>query len=127
MKNSGTESQIAASSVDNDQELELNTMDDFPEAPSTSSRRRSAGPSNDDHSGLDIGIPGVRFVKLPHKKGAKFNVGNPLAKDFLASVGEEGALASLKKDKLEKAAMEDAAVKEDDKNLEGIVSFKFAE
>ena len=102
MKNSGTESQLAASSVDNDQELELNTMDDFPEAPSSSSRRRSTGPSNDDHGGLDIGIPGVRFVKLPHKKGAKFNVGNPLAKDFLASVGEEGALASLKKDKLEK-------------------------
>ena len=43
-----------------------------------------------------------RFIKLPHKNGPKFNVGNPLAKDFLASAGEGGALASTKRELTEK-------------------------
>lgn len=47
-----------------------------------------------DVTQLDIGIPGVRFYKLPHRNGPRFNVGNPLGKDFLAAVGEGGALAS---------------------------------
>jgi len=44
--------------------------------------------------GIDVGLPGVLFHKLPHKNGPKFRVGNPLGKDFLAAVGEGGALAS---------------------------------
>lgn len=32
----------------------------------------------------DIGIHGVRFRKLPHKHGPKYNVGNPLSKDFIS-------------------------------------------
>ena len=79
--------------------LELNTMDDFPEAALPG---RKSSKKEDQQAGVDIGIPGVRFLKLPHKKGPKFNVGNPLAKDFMASVGEGGALASLKREKLEK-------------------------
>jgi len=84
------------------QEMELNTMDDFPEVPLPRLRKSVGKKEKEEQVGEDIGIPGVRFVKLPHKKGAKFNVGNPLSKDFMASVGEGGALASLKKDKLEK-------------------------
>jgi len=73
-------------------EVHLNTMDDFPEKP----QRKAKPRAKVQEVGEDIGIPGVRFVKLPHKNGAKFNVGNPLSKDFLASVGEGGALASCK-------------------------------
>ena len=95
------ESQPGMPTVENIQELELNTMDDFPESPPPQ-RKSSVISKSDNQTGIDIGIPGVRFVKLPHKKGSKFNVGNPLAKDFMASVGDGGALASLKKEKLEK-------------------------
>ena len=49
-----------------------------------------------DEVGIDIGLPGVRFCGLPHKNGAKFRVGNPLGKDFVASVAEGGDLASHK-------------------------------
>ena len=96
------EPEAVVATVEGVQEMELNTMDDFPEVPPP--RRKSAGnlKKEDQQAGENIGIPGVRFVKLPHKKGAKFNVGNPLAKDFMASVGEGGALASLKREKLEK-------------------------
>nr|XP_054756304.1 DNA polymerase subunit gamma-1-like [Lytechinus pictus] len=49
------------------------------------------------HSGRlpvkDINMPGCWFYKLPHKDGAEFNVGNPLAKDFLNKV-EDGTLGS---------------------------------
>jgi DNA polymerase gamma 1 len=48
--------------------------------------------------GQDIGLPGVRFHKLPHKNGARFRVGNPLGKDFLAACGEGGALASKRRE-----------------------------
>ena len=48
--------------------------------------------------GLDVGLPGVRFHKLPHKNGAKYRVGNPLGKDFLAACEEGGALASKQRD-----------------------------
>jgi len=48
--------------------------------------------------GIDIGIPGVIFHKLPHKNGPKYNVGNPLSKDFLSACSEGGALASKRKD-----------------------------
>jgi len=99
-KNSTQELQTGLlASVEGVQEMELNTMDDFPEAPLPG---RKSSKKEDQQAGVDIGIPGVRFIKLPHKKGPKFNVGNPLAKDFMASVGEGGALASLKREKLEK-------------------------
>ncbi|XP_045623051.1 DNA polymerase subunit gamma-1 [Procambarus clarkii] len=42
---------------------------------------------------IDIGIPGVGFVSLPHKDGAKNRVGNPLAKDFLNKI-EDKTLSS---------------------------------
>ncbi len=51
-----------------------------------------------ESKGLDIGLPGVRFYKLPHKNGPRFRVGNPLGKDFLAACGEGGALASKRRD-----------------------------
>ncbi|XP_070541785.1 DNA polymerase subunit gamma-1-like [Ptychodera flava] len=41
----------------------------------------------------DINIPGCWFFKMPHKDGAHKNVGNPLAKDFLAKM-EDGTLSS---------------------------------
>ncbi|CAH1797186.1 unnamed protein product [Owenia fusiformis] len=39
-------------------------------------------------------IPGVHFFKLPHKDGDNNNVGNPLAKDFLAKL-EDGTLSTV--------------------------------
>jgi DNA polymerase gamma 1 len=51
-----------------------------------------------ESQGLDVGLPGVRFHRLPHKNGARFRVGNPLGKDFLAACGEGGALASKRRD-----------------------------
>ncbi|KAF2351303.1 DNA-directed DNA polymerase family A palm domain [Trinorchestia longiramus] len=42
---------------------------------------------------IDIGIPGVEFIRLPHKNGPRHNVGNPLAKDFLHKI-EDGTLSS---------------------------------
>jgi len=50
--------------------------------------------SANNGDGLDIGIPGVKFYNLPHKNGPGNRVGNPLGKDFLAFVGEGGALGS---------------------------------
>uniref|UniRef100_A0A7M5UUB8 DNA polymerase subunit gamma-1 n=1 Tax=Clytia hemisphaerica TaxID=252671 RepID=A0A7M5UUB8_9CNID len=47
----------------------------------------------DDMNGIDIGLPCIRFFKLPHKNGDNFNVGNPLAKDFLSKI-EDGTLAT---------------------------------
>ena len=42
---------------------------------------------------IDIDIPGVEFVRLPHKNGPGNNVGSPLAKDFLVKI-EDGTLSS---------------------------------
>ncbi|XP_071545514.1 DNA polymerase subunit gamma-1-like isoform X2 [Panulirus ornatus] len=42
---------------------------------------------------LNIGIPGVAFVPLPHKDGTGNRVGNPLAKDFLSKL-EDKTLSS---------------------------------
>ncbi|KAK4324507.1 hypothetical protein Pmani_004853 [Petrolisthes manimaculis] len=42
---------------------------------------------------VNIGIPGVVLVPLPHKNGAGFRVGNPLAKDFLPKI-EDKTLSS---------------------------------
>ncbi|CAC5369661.1 POLG [Mytilus coruscus] len=42
----------------------------------------------------DIGIPGCWFYQIPHKDGKGKNVGNPLAKDYLAKV-EDGILKAL--------------------------------
>ncbi|XP_065672765.1 DNA polymerase subunit gamma-1 isoform X2 [Hydra vulgaris] len=47
----------------------------------------------DEEAGIDIGIPGVLFHRLPHKNGNDYNVGNPLAKDFLNKI-EDGTLAT---------------------------------
>ncbi|CAH1254097.1 POLG [Branchiostoma lanceolatum] len=48
---------------------------------------RGAGPYN------DVDLPGVWFFRLPHKDGAKFKVGNPLAKDYLNKM-EDGTLTA---------------------------------
>ena len=86
-------------------------MDDFPEdhfpAPKRRlkpmlTRQQKKTASKEVMPGENIGLPGVRFIKLPHKNGPKFNVGNPLAKDFLASAGEGGALASTRRELTEK-------------------------
>lgn len=45
-------------------------------------------------SGIDIGIPCVVFYRLPHKNGGQYNVGNPLARDFLSRI-EDGTLNSV--------------------------------
>lgn len=42
---------------------------------------------------VNIGIPGVAFVPLPHKDGTGNRVGNPLAKDFLGKI-EDKTLSS---------------------------------
>ncbi|XP_067935036.1 DNA polymerase subunit gamma-1-like [Watersipora subatra] len=43
------------------------------------------------HSGIGpikgVSIPGGWFYKLPHKDGEKYNVGNPLSKDYLPQIG----------------------------------------
>ncbi|XP_033097016.1 DNA polymerase subunit gamma-1-like [Anneissia japonica] len=39
----------------------------------------------------DVLVDGCHFYKLPHKDGFRFNVGNPLAKDFLSKM-EDGTL-----------------------------------
>jgi len=49
--------------------------------------------SNGNNGGVDIGIDGVRFFKIPHRDGESFNVGNPLAKDYLSKI-EDGTLSS---------------------------------
>ena len=87
-------------SMEPEQELELSTMDDFPEnfqvrrkprmtqqekewnkrMEKKKEKENNGRKKKEVEGGLDIGIPGVRFYKLPHKNGAKFNVGNPLSK-----------------------------------------------
>ena len=42
----------------------------------------------------DVDIPGAYFIRLPHKNGANFNVGNPLGKDFIGKM-EDGTLSSF--------------------------------
>lgn len=42
----------------------------------------------------DVEIPGAYFIRLPHKNGPSFNVGNPLGKDFVSKM-EDGTLSSL--------------------------------
>ncbi|GFO44683.1 DNA polymerase subunit gamma-1, partial [Plakobranchus ocellatus] len=47
-----------------------------------------------EHTGVgpyNIGIPGVRFYKIPHKDGEHNRVGNPLARDYLMR-SEDGTL-----------------------------------
>lgn len=41
----------------------------------------------------DVEIPGAYFIRLPHKSGANYNVGNPLGRDFIAKM-EDGTLSS---------------------------------
>ncbi|CAG5123153.1 unnamed protein product, partial [Candidula unifasciata] len=49
-----------------------------------------------EHIGVgpyDVGIPGVRFYKIPHKDGDHNRVGNPLARDYLLRA-EDGTLTA---------------------------------
>ena len=64
----------------------LNGMSEFSEEESTMKGGKSKKKTflkKTSEVGKDIGIPGVRFCGLPHKNGPKFNVGNPLGKDFI--------------------------------------------
>lgn len=46
--------------------------------------------------GIEIGLPGFLFFKLPHKNGEKSNVGNPLSKDFLHFIEEDRLVSDPK-------------------------------
>jgi DNA polymerase gamma 1 len=46
---------------------------------------------------LPVLVNGRCFVKIPHKDGDRLNVGNPLAKSFLAKI-KEGVLGSIPKE-----------------------------
>lgn len=81
----------------NETEIFIDQIPDFSEKRVLPPKKSFAGDSN-AKDGIDIGIPGVIFHKLPHKNGPKYNVGNPLSKDFLSACSEGGALASKKKD-----------------------------
>ena len=51
------------------------------------------GVSSDDVTDDEDLVPGYHFYRLPHKDGADYNVGNPLAKDFLSKM-DDGTLSS---------------------------------
>ena len=83
----------------------IDQVSDFSDSDFFNSRsKKASSPKADDDlgKGIDVGIPGVLFQRLPHKNGPRFRVGNPLGKDFLAACGEGGALAS----KIDKLASE---------------------
>lgn len=42
----------------------------------------------------DVEIPGAYFIKIPHKNGPNYNVGNPLGRDYINKI-EDGTLSSL--------------------------------
>lgn len=42
----------------------------------------------------DVEVPGAYFIKLPHKNGPNYNVGNPLGRDYINKI-EDGTLSSL--------------------------------
>ena len=78
----------------NPTEIFVDQVRDFSDMKAFKPAREEEEDVKADGAGLDVGIPGVVFHKLPHKNGPKFRVGNPLGKDFLAAVGEGGALTS---------------------------------
>lgn len=58
------------------------------------SRKKKIAPRFKNEFCPDVEIPGAYFIKLPHKNGANFNVGNPLSKDFVTKM-EDGTLSSF--------------------------------
>lgn len=58
------------------------------------SKKKKIAPRFKNEFCPDVEIPGAYFIKLPHKNGANFNVGNPLSKDFVAKM-EDGTLSSF--------------------------------
>jgi hypothetical protein len=53
--------------------------------PSATAKTEDKSPSAAEALNLPE-APGCHFVKLPHKDGKAFRVGNPLAKDFMEKV-----------------------------------------
>lgn len=58
------------------------------------SKKKKVSPRFKNEYCEDVEIPGAYFIRLPHKNGANFNVGNPLGKDFVSKM-EDGTLSSL--------------------------------
>ena len=61
------------------------------------SKKKKVAPRYKNDFCEDVDIPGAYFIKLPHKNGPNFNVGNPLSKDFVSKM-EDGTLSSLDND-----------------------------
>lgn len=58
------------------------------------SKKKKVSPRFKNEYCPDVEIPGAYFIKMPHKNGANFNVGNPLSKDFVTKM-EDGTLSSF--------------------------------
>lgn len=58
------------------------------------SKKKKVAPRFKNEYCDDVDIPGAYFIRLPHKNGANFNVGNPLGKDFISKM-EDGSLSSF--------------------------------
>lgn len=58
------------------------------------SKKKKVSPRFKSEYCEDVEIPGAYFIRLPHKNGANFNVGNPLGKDFITKM-EDGTLSSF--------------------------------
>lgn len=61
------------------------------------SRKKKVSPRYKNEYCEDVEIPGAHFIRLPHKNGSNFNVGNPLGKDFVSKM-ESGELSSFDND-----------------------------
>lgn len=60
-------------------------------------RRKKITPKYKSEYCADVEIPGAYFIRIPHKQGSAFNVGNPLSKDFISRL-EDGTLSSSDND-----------------------------
>lgn len=58
------------------------------------SKKKKVSPRFKNEYCQDVDIPGAYFIRLPHKHGSNFNVGNPLSKDFVSKM-EDGTLSSF--------------------------------
>lgn len=58
------------------------------------SKKKKISPRLKGHYVPEVDIPGAFFIRLPHKNGPNYNVGNPLSKDFVSKM-EDGTLSSF--------------------------------
>lgn len=61
------------------------------------SKKKKIAPRYKSEFCEDVEIPGAYFIRLPHKNGPKFNVGNPLGRDFFVKI-KDGTLSSFDND-----------------------------